>query len=187
MGSLINELIGLSRLQDGAVADVAQIDVDALVEDAVAAAVVSAEVVDIELISDGPSGLTVRGDRTLLLTALSNLLVNAINHSPAGEVVSLSRKRVTIEDRAMVSIAITDRGIGIAPADQQRVFERFYRVDKARSRATGGTGLGLAIVKHVAASHGGHIGLWSKPGTGSTFSLYIPIDENPDEAEESTR
>lgn len=81
-----------------------------------------------------------------------------------------------MDDEEMVSIAVTDRGIGIAPADQQRVFERFFRVDKARSRATGGTGLGLAIVKHVAASHGGHIGLWSRPGTGSTFSLYIPID-----------
>ena len=76
----------------------------------------------------------------------------------------------------MVAIAVTDRGIGIAPADQQRVFERFFRVDKARSRSTGGTGLGLAIVKHVAANHGGVISLWSKPGTGSTFTLCIPQD-----------
>ena len=76
----------------------------------------------------------------------------------------------------MVSIAVTDRGIGIAQADQQRVFERFFRVDKARSRLTGGTGLGLAIVKHVAANHDGTIALWSKPGTGSTFTLSIPLD-----------
>ena len=76
----------------------------------------------------------------------------------------------------MVAISVTDRGIGIAPADQQRVFERFFRVDKARSRSTGGTGLGLAIVKHVAANHGGVISLWSKPGTGSTFTLCIPQD-----------
>ncbi|WOC11735.1 Signal-transduction histidine kinase senX3 [Gordonia sp. MP11Mi] len=179
MGTLVNELIGLSKLQDGSVADLVPIDVDALVDDAVAGAGVSAEVSEIELVVDEPSRLTVQGDRTLLLTALSNLLVNAINHSPTGDVVSVSRKEVVIDDRPMACIAVTDRGIGIAPADQQRVFERFYRVDKARSRATGGTGLGLAIVKHVAASHGGHIGLWSKPGTGSTFSLYIPTDETP--------
>src|SRR5262249_21760895 len=74
----------------------------------------------------------------------------------------------------MVEIAVTDRGIGIAPEHQQRVFERFFRVDPARSRATGGTGLGLAIVKHVAANHGGGVRLWSRPGIGSTFTLPIP-------------
>ena len=74
----------------------------------------------------------------------------------------------------MVAMVVTDRGIGIAPADQERVFERFFRVDKARSRLTGGTGLGLAIVKHVAANHSGAISVWSRPGTGSTFTLAIP-------------
>ena len=82
-----------------------------------------------------------------------------------------------------VEIAVTDRGIGIAPADQQRVFERFFRADKARSRATGGTGLGLAIVKHVAANHDGSIRLWSRPGTGSTFTLSIPVYDAGSEAE----
>ena len=75
-----------------------------------------------------------------------------------------------------VEIAVTDKGAGIPDADRDRVFERFFRVDAARSRGTGGTGLGLAIVKHVAANHGGTIGLWSKPGTGSTFTLCIPQD-----------
>ncbi|NLG47889.1 ATP-binding protein [Gordonia sp. (in: high G+C Gram-positive bacteria)] len=176
MGTLVNELIGLSRLQEGRIPDFTALDVDTLVDDAIAAASVTAEVAQISLVVDAPSHTQVQGDRTLLLTALSNLLINAINHSQSGDVVSVSRKHVTMDDEEMVSIAVTDRGIGIAPADQQRVFERFFRVDKARSRATGGTGLGLAIVKHVAASHGGHIGLWSRPGTGSTFSLYIPID-----------
>lgn len=176
MGTLVNELIGLSRLQEGRIPDFTALDVDALVDDAIAAASVTAEVAQISLVADAPSRTQVQGDRTLLLTALSNLLINAINHSQSGDVVSVSRKVVVMDDEEMVSIAVTDRGIGIAPADQQRVFERFFRVDKARSRATGGTGLGLAIVKHVAASHGGHIGLWSRPGTGSTFSLYIPID-----------
>ena len=84
--------------------------------------------------------------------------------------VSISRR----QRGGNIEIAVTDRGIGIAKADQERVFERFFRVDKARSRATGGTGLGLAIVKHVAANHNGTIRLWSQPGTGSTFTLSIP-------------
>ena len=97
--------------------------------------------------------------------------------------MSVSRRR----RGDLIEIAVTDRGIGIAPADQERVFERFFRVDKARSRATGGTGLGLAIVKHVAANHNGSIRLWSQPGTGSTFTLSIPAylrdgdSEDPDE------
>ena len=102
--------------------------------------------------------------------------MNAISYSPPHTTVSVSRRVTRHDGRPMVAIAVTDRGIGIAPADQQRVFERFFRVDKARSRSTGGTGLGLAIVKHVAANHGGLISLWSKPGTGSTFTLCIPQD-----------
>jgi two-component system sensor histidine kinase SenX3 len=78
-----------------------------------------------------------------------------------------------------VLIAVTDRGIGIAAEHQERVFERFFRVDPARSRATGGTGLGLAIVKHVAANHGGTAALWSHPGTGSTFTLRLPVIDAP--------
>lgn len=182
MSALINELIGLSRLQEGRTEEFAEVDVDALIDDAVGSAGVSAEVGQIDLVADAHTGLTLQGDRTLLLTALNNLLVNAVNHSPEGEVVSVSRRVVQIDGRPMVGIAVTDRGIGIAQSDQQRVFERFFRVDKARSRATGGTGLGLAIVKHVAASHGGHIRLWSRPGTGSTFTLYIPVGGPPDEA-----
>ena len=185
MSNLINELIGLSRLQEGRIEEFTTVEVDALVDDALSSAAVGAEVSQIELVSDADTGLAVPGDRTLLLTALNNLLVNAVNHSVPGDVVSVSRRVVEVDGEEMVAIAVTDRGIGIAPADQQRVFERFFRVDKARSRATGGTGLGLAIVKHVAASHGGHIGLWSQPGTGSTFTLYIPIEHSP-EVEERT-
>jgi two-component system sensor histidine kinase SenX3 len=176
MSTLINELIGLSRLQEGRIHEFAEVDVDGLVDDALTSAAIGAEVSQIELVGDASTGLTVPGDRTLLLTALNNLVVNAVNHSPEGEVVSVSRRVVEMDGQPMVAIAVTDRGIGIAPADQQRVFERFFRVDKARSRATGGTGLGLAIVKHIAASHGGHIGLWSQPGTGSTFTLYLPLN-----------
>jgi two-component system sensor histidine kinase SenX3 len=107
----------------------------------------------------------------LLVTALTNLVENAIAYSPADSSVSVTRRAVD----GSVEIAVTDRGIGIAPEHQRRVFERFFRVDPARSRATGGTGLGLAIVKHVLANHGGEVRLWSSPGTGSTFTMRLPL------------
>lgn len=176
LGTMVNELISLSRLQGGETQAFECLDVDALIAEALDAAAVAAEAADIRLRSDEPAGLKVRGDRMLLLTALNNLISNAISYSPALTTVSVSRRVATIDGRPMVAIAVTDRGIGIARADQNRVFERFFRVDKARSRLTGGTGLGLAIVKHVAANHGGTVGLWSKPGTGSTFTLCIPQD-----------
>jgi len=141
-----------------------------VVAEAVSRHKVAADAADIELTTDAPTGYRVLGDQPLLVTAVANLVSNAIAYSPNGSVVSISRRR----NGDFVEIAVTDRGIGIAPADQERVFERFFRVDKARSRATGGTGLGLAIVKHVAANHNGSIRLWSRPGTGSTFTLSIP-------------
>lgn len=118
------------------------------------------------------------GDKSLLVTAISNLISNAIHYSPDELPVSVTQKVV---GGKVVHIRVTDRGIGIAPEDQKRVFERFFRVDKARSRQTGGTGLGLAIVKHVVANHGGNIKLWSRPGTGSTFTIELPIyaEEKP--------
>lgn len=176
MGNLVTELIALSQLQDGgSVGDFREVDVDDLVEEATAAAKISADAASIELNADRNTGLTVRGDRILLLTALNNLLSNAIAYSPTHTSVSISRRRTTLDSGApAVAIAVTDRGIGIAKADQSRLFERFFRVDQARSRMTGGTGLGLAIVKHVVANHGGEIGLWSQPGTGSTFTLFLP-------------
>ena len=176
MGNMVSELIALSRLQGGETAEFTSVDVDALIDDAIESATIAAEAAAIAMRADDPIGVTVRGDRTLLLTALNNLIANAISYSPAATTVSISRRVTRVDGRPMVAIAVTDRGIGIAPDDQQRVFERFFRVDQARSRMTGGTGLGLAIVKHVAANHGGVIKLWSKPGTGSTFTLCIPED-----------
>ncbi|MFW0795197.1 ATP-binding protein [Gordonia sp. CPCC 205515] len=180
MGKMVSELIALSRLQGGETSAFETVDIDALIDDALDSATVSAGAAGIVLRADDASGLTVRGDRPLLLTALNNLIVNAIVYSSANTTVSVSRRITTVEGRPMVAIAVTDRGLGIAAEDQERVFERFFRVDKARSRQTGGTGLGLAIVKHVAANHGGSIGLWSKPGTGSTFTLQIPQDLTAD-------
>ncbi|WP_215548172.1 sensor histidine kinase [Amycolatopsis sp. CA-230715] len=183
LGQLVTELIALSRLQGAErLPDLNVVEVDAVVREALGRTRISAESAEITVTTDGPSGLLVEGDRTLLVTALSNLLENAVAYSQAGSPVSISRRFV--DDG--VEIAVTDRGIGIAEEDQQRVFERFYRADKARSRATGGTGLGLAIVKHVAANHGGEVRLWSKQGTGSTFTLRIPAHLGSEAGEAGT-
>ena len=171
LGALVNELITLSRLQGAdPLPELAVLEVDAVVEEAHSRSAVVAENAGMTILLDAPSGLLVKGDRQMLVTALVNLLANAVHYSPAGSTVSISR---AVRD-GFVQIAVTDRGIGIAPENQSRVFERFFRIDPARSRATGGTGLGLAIVKHVAANHGGAAVLWSKPGTGSTFTLRLP-------------
>jgi two-component system sensor histidine kinase SenX3 len=171
LGTLVTELIALSRLQGAEkLPELNAVSVDVVVSEALSRSRLAAESAGIEIATDQPSGLLVEGDRTLLVTALSNLLDNAVAYSPPGSPVSVSRRVVA----GFIEIAVTDRGIGIAEDQQTRVFERFYRVDKARSRATGGTGLGLAIVKHVAMNHGGEVKLWSLPGTGSTFTLRIP-------------
>ncbi|GAB1508277.1 ATP-binding protein [Actinophytocola sp. KF-1] len=175
LGTLVTELIALSRLQGAErLPDMHAVEVDAVVRDALSRAKLSAENTGIDIATDADSCLLVEGDRTLLVTALANLLENAVAYSTPGSPVSISRRRAG----EFVEIAVTDRGIGIPEEEQQRVFERFYRLDKARSRATGGTGLGLAIVKHVAANHGGEVKLWSRPGTGSTFTLRIPAHPN---------
>lgn len=183
LGDMVAELIELSRLQGAEpLPNVVDVDVDKVVSEAISRHKVAADNTHIEVRTDAPSGLRVLGDETLLITALANLVSNAIAYSPPGSPVSISRRR----RGENVEIAVTDRGIGIALEDQERVFERFFRGDKARSRATGGSGLGLAIVKHVAANHNGTIGVWSKPGTGSTFTLSIPAaTPSPRDAGES--
>jgi two-component system sensor histidine kinase SenX3 len=185
LANMVGELIELSRLQGGEpLPGLEAVDVDTVVAEALSRHKVAADNADIAITTDAPTGYRVLGDQALLVTALANLISNAIAYSPNGSPVSISRRR----RGGIVEIAVTDRGIGIARADQERVFERFFRVDKARSRATGGTGLGLAIVKHVAANHNGSIRLWSQPGTGSTFTLSIPAypdtDDQSDERED---
>lgn len=180
LGRMVGELIELSRLQGAErLPDLVSVDVDTVVQEAISRHKVAADNAKITINTDAPSGCQVLGDQPLLVTAVANLISNAIAYSPDGSTVSISRRR----RGEVIEIAVTDRGIGIALADQQRVFERFFRVDKARSRATGGTGLGLAIVKHVAANHNGSIRLWSRPGTGSTFTLSVPA--YPGDADDS--
>jgi two-component system, OmpR family, sensor histidine kinase SenX3 len=174
LGNMVSELIELSRLQGAErMPDMGAVDVDSVVSEAISRHKVPAENADIVVRTDDASGLRMHGEQALLVTALANLVSNAIAYSPRGSLVSISRRRRGDN----IEISVTDRGIGIDRKDQERVFERFFRADKARSRATGGTGLGLAIVKHVAANHNGSIGLWSQLGTGSTFTLSIPAFE----------
>ena len=171
---LVNELIELSRLQDpGRPMDVAEVPMDAVVDEAVDAIRTSASAKRIEIERGPECGIHLKGDRVQLVTALRDLLTNAITYSPEATRIGLG---VRMSDDGLVDISVSDQGIGIPVADQERVFERFYRVDPARSRETGGTGLGLSIVKHVAARHGGEVTLWSVEGSGSTFTLRLPLE-----------
>ena len=174
LGVLVQEIIELTRLQEGdALAEPEVVDIDDVVAEAVDRVRVEADGSQIDLVTGGTQGLRVRGDSALITTAVRNLLDNAIRYSEPRTRVSVGVS-LDPEHSDIVRIAVVDQGIGIPKEEQERVFERFYRVDKARSRDTGGTGLGLSIVKHVAADHGGTVELWSAPGRGSTFTLVLP-------------
>jgi two-component system sensor histidine kinase SenX3 len=174
--ALVREIIELSRLQvAGALEAITAVQVDDVIAEAVDRSRTAAGAKQMRLEVGGERGAIVYGDRGLLVTAVRNLLDNAVAYSGAGTRVGVGVRTV----EGLVEIAVVDEGIGIAQAEQDRVFERFYRVDPARSRDTGGTGLGLSIVKHVAADHGGDVVVWSRPGRGSTFTLRLPAGELP--------
>jgi two-component system sensor histidine kinase SenX3 len=124
----------------------------------------------IEVVYTGPKGAMVYGSDSQIATAVTNLVENAIAYSEEDTKVLLTLR----QDDEWVEIDVEDQGIGIAPHDVDRIFERFYRADQARSRSTGGTGLGLAIVKHIATNHGGRVDVSSTLGGGSTFTLRLP-------------
>ena len=169
--ALVGQIILLSRLQ-GHVPAPEPVDVDAVVAVSLDRNRSLAERRAITLTTGGVPGLRVIGDADQLATAVSNLVQNAIAYSDArGRVVVTTRPE---PDAAGVAIAVSDNGIGIAPADSERIFERFYRVDYARSRENGGTGLGLSIVNEIVSGHSGSITVWSKPGSGSTFTVTLP-------------
>ncbi len=173
--NLVQELIDLSRVQnDDPLEDAEPVKVETLVAEAIDRCRQQAGSKQITMASAGAEGLTVWGNRGQLVGALGNLVENAGNYSPAHTRVGIAARRLASPGGDLIEIAVTDQGIGISEKDRERVFERFYRVDPARSRATGGTGLGLAIVKHVAASHGGEVTVWSSEGQGSTFTLRLP-------------
>ncbi|MFI0784914.1 sensor histidine kinase [Streptomyces lydicus] len=173
--SLVQELIDLSRVQnDDPLEDAEPVRVDELVAEAVDRCRQQAGAKQITMAAGGAADLSVWGNRGQLAAALGNLVENAVNYSPARTRVGIAARRVAAPGGDLIELSVTDQGIGISEKDRDRIFERFYRVDPARSRATGGTGLGLAIVKHVAASHGGEVTVWSAEGQGSTFTLRLP-------------
>lgn len=177
LGALTSRIMSLSRLQaTDELKEVRDVSVDEVVTSAVEAHALQADSASVTIVRGGTRGLYVRGDAQVLTEAVGNLIANAVAYSPAGSKVGVGIKDV----EGVVEIAVTDRGIGIADADQQRVFERFYRADQARSRSTGGTGLGLSIVKHAVQRHGGEVRLWSRVGRGSTFTIRLPQSAAPD-------
>jgi len=171
LARLVQELIDLSRLQGAdPLPSPTLVPVDQVVAEAVDRTRTAASARGIEIVRGGERALTVRGSESQLVTAVGNLIENAVHYSAEKTRVAVAVRR---RDGA-VEISVTDQGMGIAEKDLERVFERFYRADPARSRATGGTGLGLAIVKHVATNHGGEVSVWSVEGSGSTFTLRLP-------------
>jgi two-component system sensor histidine kinase SenX3 len=172
LSNLVNDLIDLSRLQSGdPLKDSECVEVNRIVGEALDATKLLANARDIDVVVGDACHSNVLGDEAQLVMALRNLMTNAIAYSPP-------RTRVAVAARCLgdvVEISVTDQGIGIPAEEQSRIFERFYRVDPARSRITGGTGLGLAIVKHVCANHGGECTVWSVEGEGSTFTLRLPL------------
>jgi two-component system sensor histidine kinase SenX3 len=181
LGDLVSQIIDLSRLQaDDPLVQADLVDIDEVLAAAVDRCRVDAEKRDVQLTVAGERGCQVLGSERQLEAAIGNLVENAIIYSDPGARVAVAAHRVRRGDDEIIEITVSDNGIGIAQADLDRIFERFYRVDYARSRANGGTGLGLSIVKHIAAAHGGEVSVWSQLGQGSTFTVSIPAPAQDD-------
>jgi two-component system, OmpR family, sensor histidine kinase SenX3 len=169
----IDDLLHLSQIEAGELPEPEPVAVDQVLAEAVDRTRPAAEMGEVELVvAPAVERLVVRGERRQLVSAVANLCDNAVKYSDAGSQVHLSARL----DGAVIEVSVVDHGIGIPPRDLERVFERFYRVDRARSRDTGGTGLGLAIVRHVAHNHRGEVTVTSREGEGSTFALRLPVD-----------
>jgi two-component system, OmpR family, sensor histidine kinase SenX3 len=175
LNDLVGQVIELSRLQaDDPLGNPEDVDIDEMIAEAVDRCQVDAEQHGVTLTVAGATGCRVLGNGRQLSVAVGNLVENAVVYSdPGARVVVAAHTQARLDDD-YVEITVTDSGIGIPPAELERIFERFYRVDYARSRANGGTGLGLSIVKHIAAAHGGEVKVWSQAGQGSTFTIRMP-------------
>jgi len=172
LSHLIRDIIDLSRVQGADPSkNPERLEVTRLVNEAIDATRLAAQAKSIEIVAGGDSDLTILGDDGQIVMALRNLVANAVAYSPEHTRVSVGIRKAD----GIVEVTVADQGIGISEGDRDRIFERFYRVDPARSRETGGTGLGLAIVKHVCANHGGECRVWSTVGEGSTFTLRLPL------------
>jgi len=175
LSNLVQEIINLSRLQDDdPLKNGKAVDINEVISEAVDQSRLNAEKRKITLVHEEVDNIVINGDRNQVTMAINNLIENAINYSPDATRVAITSKVVD----GIVEIAVSDQGIGIPEKDLERIFERFYRVDPARSRLTGGTGLGLSIVKHIATNHGGDVSLWSVEGAGSTFTIRFPLSSN---------
>jgi two-component system, OmpR family, sensor histidine kinase SenX3 len=171
VGRTIDDLLELSRIEFGGEAVKDEVDAASILAESISRAAPLASLHSIKIaMTELPYPLKVVGDRRQLVSAIGNLVENAVKYSESGSSVEVTAR----SDGDSVEFAVTDFGLGIPARDLDRVFERFYRVDRARSRDTGGTGLGLAIVRHVANNHGGDVSVTSIEGEGSTFSLKIP-------------
>jgi len=180
--NVIRDIIDLSQVQsDDPLASANPVEVDRVINDAVDAVQLLADLNSVEISQVSEPNIKIVGDEYQLIMAIRNLLTNAITFSPANSRITVGAK---LKD-GVVEITVSDQGIGISLEDQSRIFERFYRVDPARSRTTGGTGLGLAIVKHVCENHGGEVSVWSVPGQGSTFTMKFPQMEEESVIENS--
>jgi two-component system sensor histidine kinase SenX3 len=176
---LVQEIIQLSRVQDSDPLKEPQLlSSGDIIKEALDQCRTTADSRQITLTFQDSEDGALLGDRDQLTMAIHNLIENAINYSPAETKVAVS----TSIENEIITISIADQGIGIPEAEVERIFERFYRVDPARSRETGGTGLGLSIVKHIITKHGGEISVWSSENVGSTFSVRLPIQpQNEDD------
>lgn len=175
LSDLVKQIIELSRLQsDDPLITAAPIHVDKVLAEAVERVRARAHARSVSLTIAGEKGLQVMGDAEQLTTAVANLVENAVIYSEPHQKVVVGARRAVDADESYVELTVTDNGIGISAKELPRIFERFYRVDYARSRDNGGTGLGLAIVKHIVAAHGGTISVWSHLGHGSTFTIRAP-------------
>jgi len=170
MAGIVDDLLDLSRIEFGRTSEWGRVDISSVVREVVALLTDNALRHNVELLVSGQSDVEVLGDRSQLVSAFSNLVENAIKYSEPNHSVKI----IETFAQDFVSIAIIDQGLGIAPKDHERIFERFYRVDRARSRSTGGTGLGLSIVRHVVDNHGGKIQVQSHEGEGATFTVVLP-------------
>ena len=172
LDQLVSDIVQLSRLQsEDRLSDPDAVDLGGVVRQAVDDVRITAEERRIDLVVRCDANCWVWGDAGLLTTAVRNLVVNAVAYSASGTRVAV---RALIAPDGAREIIVSDQGQGIPESELGRIFERFYRIDAARSRATGGTGLGLSIVKHVCANHGGDVTVWSEVGRGSTFTIRLP-------------
>lgn len=183
LSRIVDDLLDLSRIEFGSTDDWEPVVISEVVDEVVARLQHESLRTGVSIEVRHTVPVRVLGDRMQLVSALENLVTNAVKYSGDG-------KKVTVEVHAtdeLVSIAVIDQGIGIAAKDHQRIFERFFRVDRARSRTTGGVGLGLSIVRHVVSNHGGTVSVVSEEGRGSTFTIVLPrettsvVDSSPDE------